>query len=303
MRSAAAVQRFFRTRRRAMVLGALALLLGVGAAVAVVLAGGGDGRPPSLTGTGALGPVALVPTVDSRSIPASVALRRVASSLRSEVVFSFNDDRVAARVRMRSALVSARIRMPAPSTGRRGRAQPAVPELYVTEKIRGYKNGGAMEPLWEADLLEGAVVELAGKFKSLQRDLGNSSFSLQLASGKVDRDVDGGIGNVLRGQQFGGAHETDAEITKSVERTASRFGLSLDSVTIFHALGAAPAVILTAPNAISRPGPLMTALFGSRPRYEGWYLELRHGRGKPHIYTASFLTGSDRGWPPNTSGR
>jgi hypothetical protein len=241
------------------------------------------------------------PIVYSPPIAAGSALRRVVASLRTEVVFSYKDGRFVAVRRLRSNLVSAGIRTSPPSTRRSASVQPTIRDLHVTEKIPGYKNGGDLESLWEADLLTGAVVELAGKTKSLQADVGTVEYNAQLPDGKVDRDIDGGVGYVARGQQFAGANDTATAIRERVERVAARFGFSVDSVAIFHALGVAPAVVMTAPNAstaVSRGRSLLDALVGLRPRYEGYYLELRDRHGKvASISSESYFTGTGRGGP------
>ena len=279
-----------RARKRLLGLGLVAVLIGAGAAVAVAVAGGRSTSLsfPTKTGAGASKPYAWVSTSSSLPPPtaAAVALSRVVASLKGR--------------RVRSVLVSARLGTPPPYARSAADAHAAVSALYVTVKISG-KSGGALEPLWEADLLEGAIAELAGKSRSLGSAVGYADFSGQLPGGKVIPDLDeGGLGSIARGQQFAGAHESGAAIRHSVERVASAFGLSVDSVTVFRALGAAPAVVLTAPDistVASKFGSLENAFFGSRPRYEGYYLEIRGENGKTYIRrSASYLTGSFQLW-------
>jgi hypothetical protein len=115
----------------------------------------------------------------------------------------------------------------------------------------------------------------------------------------TDLDTDG-IGFIERGQRFAGAHESDATIRDSVARVAARFGFSVDSVTVLRVLGAAPAVVLTVPDipaVASRFQPLEAALFGRRPRYQGFYLEVRGKNGKPYIRgSQAFRTGDGQSW-------
>lgn len=285
---------------RGSVSGRFAVLIALGVVVGAVVAGcGGSSSSPHLkiygvggaTGTsGAIGAFAYVPTASSPPpISARSALRQVVASLKSPVVFSFRSGRVVAVRHEPSHLVSVRVGRP---------PGPVQAYLHITVKSPGSKNGGFVEPQWEADLLLGAVAELTAKSWTLQ----GSAFDdvrEQLPNGKVTDIGSNGIGELKRGQQFAGANETDTAIRNSVARVASRFGLSVDSVTIFHALGAAPAVVLTAPDistAMAKSQSLLTALFGSRPRYEGYYIELRTEDGKPYVEkSASYLTGSGRG--------
>jgi hypothetical protein len=71
-------------------------------------------------------------------------------------------------------------------------------------------------------------------------------------------------------------------------------------VTIFHAWDAAPAVVLTASDiaiVAAKFQSLEDALFGSRPRYEGYYLEIRRENGRPLVRrSVSYLTGAGRVW-------
>ena len=69
---------------------------------------------------------------------------------------------------------------------------------------------------------------------------------------------------------------------------------------VFHALGAAPAVVLTAPNgraAVAHYHVWEEKLFGSPPRYEGYYYEIRGRDGKPYVEgSESFLTAVSQQW-------
>jgi len=276
--------------RRSLLFGLLAVVIGLGAAAAVFVARGEGGMgADSRRGS----PIAWVSTVTSPPpIAASVALRRVIASLKGG--------------RVRGDIVSARIgKTPPPDMPSLARA--AVPSLSVRVKIPSARPGYATEALWQAYLLVGAVVELAGSHRSLQSDIGSIDFSAQSPDGRVYPNLGGAMGYVARGQRFAGAHNTDAQIRESIERRAVALGLTVDSVTVFRALGAAPAVVLTAPNvrvAAASYESWAERLFGSTPLYEGYYLEIRGKDGKPHVWRfASYLTASGGGFvDPAVSG-
>ncbi|HEY2355679.1 MAG TPA: hypothetical protein VGH79_12355 [Gaiellaceae bacterium] len=215
----------------------------------------------------------------------SAALRRVLASLNGG--------------RVRSDIVWARLGGAVPGDPS-SVANAAVPALSVRVRVPRELGGTTVEPLWQADLLVGAVVELAGSHRSLQKDVGFINYSAQSPDGKVYRDLGGSMGGVARGQHFAGANNSDAEIKSSIERCASALGLTVDSVTIFRALGAAPAVVLTVPNiraAAANYESLAEKLFGSTPRYEGYFLEMRGKDGKPHVWrSVSYLTATGQLW-------
>lgn len=288
-------------RSKVLGLGLVAVVIAAGAAVVVAVAGGGS-APSMPTKPGVIGSFAYVPTASSPPpIAPSAALRRVVASLKTDVVFSFRYGRVVASGRELSDLVSARIGKP-PRWARSVHApRAAVPALYVTERIRSEKNGGTVEAEWEADLLLGAISELTTKSRTLENGVGYMGISGQLPNGTVTDLGSDGIGKVKRGQQFARANDTDTAIKNSVERVASKFGLSVESVTIFRALGAAPAVVLTAPitSAAWKSPSLLTELFGARrPRYQAYYIEVRGEDGKAFVRrAASFRTGGSAGWP------
>jgi type IV secretory pathway VirB2 component (pilin) len=195
-----------------------------------------------------------------------------------------------------NAIVSARIAKHGPPG-----TKLAVPALSVRAKIPSGHDGESTEALWQANLLTGAVVELAGSSPWLEDDIGYINYTAQVPNGKVVRDLGGGMGaDAARGQRFAGSNDTAAEVRDYIERHASRLGLTVDSVTVFHALGAAPAVVLTVPSvqkAIANGGAWQDELFGSPPRYEGYYLELRRKTGKPFARRGySFLTGDGLLW-------
>lgn len=294
---------FLRARRRVLAMALVALLLvGVGAIAAVTVGGSGPASASARDKPGPIGPIAFVPTASSPPpIAARSAVARVVAALNGTSVVASQKGRRLAIADKHSDLVSARIGAAAP-VGYPVPKQAAFPALYVTVKSPGPKNGGDVEPLWEASLLQGAVAELAGTSNSLIRDVGYEDVREQLPSGRLI-DAGGGMGNIARGQQFAGANESDAAITSSVERVASTYGLSVDSVTVFRAWGAAPAVVLTAPDVSTAAHvsakwqALQDALFGSGPRYEAYYLEIRYANGTPFVRRSlSFLTGAGQLW-------
>jgi hypothetical protein len=259
---------FLRSRRTVLGLGLVAVLLG-GAAVAVFV------------GTGSTSP----------AISGGAALRRVAASLkRARPVVG----------RKGGDLVSARVGRPPRGAGSAA-AHFAVPAVYITERSPSLKDGDELKPSWEAELLLGAVAELTSTSRTLENGVGYAGFRGLLPNGTVTDLGSYDIGGTGRRQQrFARAHESDAAIERSVERVASRFGLSVDSLTIFHAAGAAPAVVLTAPNiwtVWSKFGSLKVALFGDPHWYQGFYLEIRGENGKPYLRESqSFRTGTGQGW-------
>jgi hypothetical protein len=58
-----------------------------------------------------------------------------------------------------------------------------VPALYVRERVRSLRRGGDIEPLWEAELLVGAVAELTSKSATLRNAVGDAEFRGLLPDG------------------------------------------------------------------------------------------------------------------------
>ena len=263
-------------RRLILAIGLIALLVGAGAtAAAVALASGGA--------VSSSGPEAFVSTTSSAAEPIS------ASSALSQVKASMAGSDVA----------SAQIGAP-PSDMPSSATSAAVPALYVTVKIPSLENGDTVEPFWEADLLQGAVVELAGSSASLKNDIGYVGFSGQLPDGTVIPNLGGGMGDIARGEQFAGSNDSDAAVRNAIDQAAAAHGFTVDSVSVFHVNGTAPAVVLTAPDISSVAANYQTLtddLFGATPRYQGYYLEIRGAGGRPYVRrSVSFVTGSGRFW-------
>jgi hypothetical protein len=198
-----------------------------------------------------------------------------------------------------SGVVSAGVGTP-PAGAAPGKGQARIPWLYATVRIPAFRGGLDIEPLWEADILQGAVVELSGTSPDLALDIGGSSFIGQLPDGSLTQDLGGGMGDIARGQQFQSSSSTDSMISSNITGALARFGLKKTALTILHPMGAAPAVIA------STDDPLRTAreaaaivreLFGAPPQYEGYYLELRDSQGTAFIRaSAAFRTGAGRLW-------
>jgi hypothetical protein len=271
------ITRAIRSKRR------LALTIGL----AIALAGAGGAAGASLLATSSSSPsspIAYVPTTTgatSSPLPGSSAVRQALSAIGA------------------SDIVSAQVGSP-PSDVPSQNASSAIPALYVTVKIPGLGPGEALESLWEADLLEGSIVRLAGSSASVENDIGYVSYDGQLPDGTTVPDMGGGIGDVASGQQFVSAGESDAAVQISIDQTVATYGLTLDSLTIFHAPSPAPAVVVTAPDiakVAANYQSLVNDLFGSTPRYVGYYLEIRGPDSKTYVRSStSFLTGSGRLW-------
>lgn len=266
---------------------AFVLLLALaGGTLALTVASGAPSpqAPPTMT-TGPSPPLAYVPTTegtaDASPESPSSAVAQALSAMADTDIVSASTGRPPADVPTRNP-------------------PPAVPGLYVTVSVPDLQNADAMEPLWEADLLEGAVVEEAGSSSSLARDIGYVQIDADLPDGKTIPNAGGAQGNIARGQVFAGATDSDSQVATAVADVATTYGLTVTSLKIFHELGDAPALVLTTPNfAAVAPqyNSLVNSLFGSSPRYQAWYLEIRGSDGTPDLRSsASFVTGTSRFW-------
>lgn len=155
--------------------------------------------------------------------------------------------------------------------------------------------------LWEADLLEGAVVELFGSSPDAHDDLGGATFDVQLPSGALIPNYDGGLGDVAVGQIFDRA--PDEAVIPVIREVLDRYGLVPERIQVLHPLGPAPAVVASAPDpqmAAEDYAALIKDLFGSRSgyeRYEGYYIDLEDSAGNSIVTaSASFRTGAGRCW-------
>lgn len=209
-------------------------------------------------------------------MPAPAALQDVMSSFRG------------------GAVVSARVGEAPPDSG-----AGTLPWLYAIVQVPGMENGLDIEPMWEADLLEGALVDRVGSSQNVRDDFGGATFSAVLPNGSVVPNASGGLGDVVRDQEFSTA--SDADVKSSVAQALNEAGLTLLETMVLHPWGSAPAVIASASNlpaAASGFVPLVKALFGNPPHYEGYYLELRSSAtGDAFVRaSASFRTGAGRFW-------
>ncbi len=172
--------------------------------------------------------------------------------------------------------------------------------VQATVEIPALRDGLDIEPLWEADLAEGVVAEQSATSSNLRDAVAGSTFIAVLPDGKSLGRIGGGMGDVARGQVFD--HQPDAVIRASIERQLARHGLKPLSIEILHPLDAAVAVVARADDGsddqlAEQFTELADDLFGSPPRYEGWYLELDTANGDPIArVSASFRTGSGRTW-------
>jgi hypothetical protein len=173
-----------------------------------------------------------------------------------------------------------------------------LPWLNETVKAVSVENGLAVKALWEADLLEGAVVELYGASGNARNSLGGATFDLELPNGALLRGYDGGLGDVAVGQQFN--EDPDSEVAASVRAVLARFELQPVSIDILRALRPAPAIVASTahPEAAARGfAQFIKALFGTPPSYEGYFVSIEDRSGNPVLTaSASFRTGAGRCW-------
>lgn len=133
--------------------------------------------------------------------------------------------------------------------------------------------------VWLASLAQGATADLASSTQERTADV--------VGGGElVSREDDGstqvtqlGSGSVAARQDF--SSPSDAELEVRAQAVANRFGLTLNSVHVFHPLSSAVAVDLTVPD-----GPvswtidqLRAALEGSPQDIEGSFVRLRSPAG------------------------
>jgi hypothetical protein len=190
------------------------------------------------------------------------------------------------------ALRNSHIGAPPAGSGRSG------PWLYVDVKVPGLSNGLDVEPMWEADLIQGAVAEESSVSANLHDDFAGSTFNALLPDGTTVPDESGGMGDVARGQLF--STEGDALVEESIRSAAGTLGLHVISVNVLHADGPAPSVVAETTDPAGATQGLMSelrTLFGAPPRYDGYYLELRDATGNVFVRTSAALrTGAGRFW-------
>jgi hypothetical protein len=266
-------------RHRSIIGGLAAGVLAVGlfAGTSLAVRGRSDGPTPA---SPPVRPIAFAPVTADRPapIPPAAALRQ-------------------ARIRMPGGAVT-RISVGHAPAGPPSVERVALPWIYATVKVPSLRFGLDVEPLWEADLLEGATVERSGVFPDAHDDLGGATFVALLPGGRVVQDEGAGIGDVALGQRF--AAGSDSRIVSSLHAVLAGAGLRVAWIRVLHPLGPAPAVsaVATNPDRVARGySTLVKALFGAPPRYEGYYIELKDARGNPIVRaSASFRTGAGRCW-------
>ena len=190
-------------------------------------------------------------------------------------------------------IASARIGRPPPGSTAGGR-----PWLYATVRVPKMSDGLDIEPMWEADLLEGAVVEESGTSQNVTGDFGGATFDAILPDGTKVTDASGGLGDVVRGQQFSNA--SDATTRAAIDAALKSAGLTPIRIDVFHPLDTAVAVIASTSNgqkSATSYTQIATSLFGNPPKYEGYYFEIRNDAGAAFVRaSASFRTGAGRLW-------
>jgi hypothetical protein len=193
-----------------------------------------------------------------------------------------------------------------PLPGWRGTENPSVsipPELrdgrwlYTTVKVASPYGPDVANPVWEADLVAGALrdeLHLAG----VHGDLIASNVSVRLPNGKVLENEGGGLGNVAFAQSFSALD--DHTIEAGIRAAAQRLNLEVEAVSVLHPLQPAPAVVvrtLEPARFVSNVGLILNQLFEPATRYEGAYLEARDAAGKPvFIQASAFRVGVGQRW-------
>lgn len=172
-----------------------------------------------------------------------------------------------------------------------------LPWFHAVIDVPGTTAGEDVAPLWVADLIQGAVAERVGASSDLRDDFGGSSFDVRLPDGKLIPDYGGGMGDITRGQEF--SNSSDATIASNIDAAAAKYGLRVQSLNIYRADTAAPAVVTSTDNPASAAANLSNieaAMFGDPPTYEGYYIEIRSGAEAIVRASAAFRTGAGRFW-------
>lgn len=184
-----------------------------------------------------------------------------------------------------------------PPSGPPAQSYPGATWFYARVTAPAVKDGRAIEALWQADLVQGAVAEAAGSSSDLHDTIVGSSLSVLQPDGSIV-EADGGMGDVARGQRF--TTEQDSAIQTNVAGALTQYGLTQISVRIFHARTPAIAVIASTSDPVATAHEyedIVASLVGSSPRYEGYYLELRDSSGGVIVRaSAAFRTGAGRFW-------
>lgn len=170
--------------------------------------------------------------------------------------------------------------------------------LHLTVAVPSLQDGLDVEPMWEGDLLEGAVAEASGTAANLHNDMAGSTLDAVLPNGTTIPDESGGMGDVVRGQVF--SHASDNSVRASLQTALAALGLNPISIRILHPNSPAPAVVASTsdPDGIVKNlSNDLAAIFGNPATYPGYYFELRDDAGTPIVRTsASYETAAGRFW-------
>jgi hypothetical protein len=176
------------------------------------------------------------------------------------------------------------------------RGTPGDPFLYITVKADG-DGPAAVRPYWEAELLGGALLDELHSHG--HRPLSSVQIAVRLPDGTT-REVGGGIGNVVSGQQFSTA--SDQSIADRIRSGAAAAGLTVRSIKFVHPLQAAPVVVLQTTDVAgfaerSYQTQTFEQILGDFTNYEGWYLEVDDTDGAPvTIVTGVGRLGTGQRW-------
>jgi hypothetical protein len=159
-------------------------------------------------------------------------------------------------------------------------------------------DGLDVEPMWEADLIEGVVVDRSGTSHNVHDQFGGSTFDAILPDGTIIPNEDGGLGDVVRGQKFSTAPES--AVRAAILSSLRDVGLTPKAVSVLRPWGPAPAVVASTADpaaTLKQLGSIERTLFGDPPTYEGYYFELQDGSGQTIVRaSSSFRTGVGRFW-------
>ena len=171
-----------------------------------------------------------------------------------------------------------------------------LPWLNIAIRAPSIGDGGDVRALWEADLVLGAVADLAGTAPSNLENASGASVAKSLSAGGIATELVP-IGAVANRQAF--SNEPSSAIIARVRDVAATFGLEVVDVQVLRAYQAAPLVVLRARDrsVLGELAEIAKALFGVPPLYEGHYLEVQDSAGKPLVrLAAAFRVGADRTW-------
>mgnify|MGYP001002320322 CR=1 FL=1 len=160
-------------------------------------------------------------------------------------------------------------------------------------------DGGAIPAIWEADLLEGAVADLAAKGASDLADvISGATINVRTPSGKIVLGG-GGMGDIAPGQTFGPVTDA-AGLATELRGSLEPYGITDVSVEVENVLESAPRVVATVSDpkvAVGHSFDIVSAIVGKPRRFEGYYLELRDVDGNVIFRnSAAFRTGAGRLW-------